>query len=48
VQIAALFNQSSDPSGLPYPRIREMLDRAADSIRTWPAQEVRLSPPPPR
>jgi serine/threonine protein kinase/CubicO group peptidase (beta-lactamase class C family) len=37
VQIVALFNQSSDPSGLDYHKIQSMLDKAATSIKTWPA-----------
>jgi N-acyl-D-amino-acid deacylase len=45
VEIAALFNQSHDPSGLAYGKIREMLDKAADSIRTWPIREVHPSSP---
>jgi CubicO group peptidase (beta-lactamase class C family) len=36
VNIVALFNQRSDPSGLKYDLIMEQLDRAADSIASWP------------
>lgn len=36
VNIVALFNQRSDPSGLPYDAIQGMLDNAADSITNWP------------
>ena len=30
--IAALFNQRSDPSGLPYEDIRTLLNRAAEEV----------------
>ncbi|OGW26348.1 MAG: hypothetical protein A2X56_07210 [Nitrospirae bacterium GWC2_57_13] len=36
VNIAALFNQRTDASGLPYDAIKDVLDAAADSIGTWP------------
>jgi CubicO group peptidase (beta-lactamase class C family) len=37
VNIAALFNQRTDPSGLPYEAIEKILNKAADGIHTWPA-----------
>jgi hypothetical protein len=42
VQIAALFNQSRGPGG-PYAKVRELLDKAADAVRTWPTKEVHLT-----
>ena len=39
VQIIALFNQRSDPSGLPYDDILKRLDEVADGIKTWPARQ---------
>jgi CubicO group peptidase (beta-lactamase class C family) len=36
VNIAALFNQRVDPSGLSYDDIRDVLNRAADGIKKWP------------
>jgi CubicO group peptidase (beta-lactamase class C family) len=44
VNIVALFNQRSDPSGLAYDTIQSMLDAAADSITVWPgtAQPIVL------
>jgi N-acyl-D-amino-acid deacylase len=36
VNIAAFFNQRTDTSGLKYDDIKKMLDKAADSIKTWP------------
>jgi CubicO group peptidase (beta-lactamase class C family) len=42
VQIAALFNQSRGP-GCPYAKVRELLDKAADAVRTWPTKEVHLT-----
>jgi hypothetical protein len=41
VQIAALFNQSHDPSGLAYMKVRELLDKAADSIRARPTKPTK-------
>jgi CubicO group peptidase (beta-lactamase class C family) len=44
VNIVALFNQRSDPSGLAYDSIQDILDDAADSITAWPgaAQPIVL------
>jgi hypothetical protein len=36
VTMVALFNQRTDPSGLRYDRVVDVLNRAADSIRSWP------------
>ncbi len=38
VNIAALFNQRADASGLPYDAIKGVMDGAADSINAWPGQ----------
>lgn len=40
VNIVALFNQRSDPSGLKYDLIQGILDTAADGIAAWPGQEI--------
>ncbi|NJN15723.1 MAG: beta-lactamase family protein [Oscillochloris sp.] len=37
INIVALFNQRSDPSGLDYAVIKDILDQAADGISTWPS-----------
>ncbi|HYV37659.1 MAG TPA: serine hydrolase [Gemmataceae bacterium] len=36
VNIAALFNQRTDPSGLAYEDIQKMLNKAADGVKGWP------------
>ena len=38
VQIAALFNQRDDVSGLDYLVIRKLLDQAADLVSEWPVR----------
>jgi hypothetical protein len=40
VQLAAFFNQRTDPSGLAYDTILGLLDAAADSIAQWPASDL--------
>jgi CubicO group peptidase (beta-lactamase class C family) len=42
VQIAALFNQSRGPGG-DHSKVRELLDKTADGVRTWPTKEVHLT-----
>ncbi len=37
VNIVALFNQRTDPSGATYDMIKELLDNAVNSVTTWPA-----------
>lgn len=39
VNVAALFNQRTDPSGKDYFAIRDVLRKAAESVTTWPALE---------
>ena len=36
VTIAALFNQRTDPSGLSYDPIEDMLNAAAKGVKQWP------------
>jgi CubicO group peptidase (beta-lactamase class C family) len=38
VVIVALFNQRTDPSGLDYYQIREILGKAADGVDHWPGR----------
>ena len=45
VNIVALFNQRSDPSGLKYDLIMNELDAAADSISSWPGEELPVLRP---
>lgn len=40
VNIAVLFNQNWDPSGLRYDVIRTVLDQAADAVLEWPGTAV--------
>ncbi len=39
VKIVVLFNQRTDPSGLDYFKIEEVMNRAADAIKRWPSEE---------
>jgi N-acyl-D-amino-acid deacylase len=43
VTIVALFNRRTDPSGLDYLKIRDLLERAAGDVASWPSGE---EPPP--
>jgi CubicO group peptidase (beta-lactamase class C family) len=38
VDIAVLFNQRQDPSGLPYDTIKDVMEAAANSVAAWPTQ----------
>lgn len=38
VNIAALFNQRTDPSGLSYDAIKDVLNKVTDNVKTWPTQ----------
>lgn len=38
VNIAALFNQRTDPSGLKYDAIKDVMDKTTDSVGRWPQQ----------
>jgi hypothetical protein len=39
VKIVVLFNQRTDPSGLDYFKIEEVMNKTADAIKHWPAEE---------
>jgi CubicO group peptidase (beta-lactamase class C family) len=39
LSIAALFNQRTDPSGLSYDKIENVLDVASNSVKNWPGQK---------
>lgn len=41
VNIVAFFNQRTDASGKLYDDIRPLLDTVADTIETWPTQDLR-------
>ncbi|HKI36973.1 MAG TPA: serine hydrolase [Gemmataceae bacterium] len=41
VGIVVLFNQRTDPSGLDYFKIEEVMNRAADAVKRWPAPGER-------
>jgi hypothetical protein len=36
VNLAVLFNQRTDPSGLSYEDIEKVLNKAADGVKVWP------------
>ncbi len=44
VNLTVFFNQRTDRSGLPYEAIRETLDRAVDSVVTWPVARPSTNP----
>src|SRR5437763_1112994 len=37
VSVAAICNQRTDPSGLSYDAIKDVLNKATDGIKKWPA-----------
>jgi hypothetical protein len=44
VNIVALFNQRTDPSGANYEAIKDLLDGAANAVTTWPSATQAAQP----
>jgi hypothetical protein len=44
INIVALFNQRTDPSGANYEAIKDLLDSAANAVTTWPSAAQAAQP----